>query len=109
MRRWYPFIILVIAIFILVNYLIFTGQDDDYIPKTSNPSIVYQQACVRCHGERGEGEGMLYPDLSDEVLVEDEVFRIVRKGDFLMPAFPNIPDSTLNKLAEYVVNKKFIK
>jgi mono/diheme cytochrome c family protein len=106
MRRWYPFLILIIAIFMLVNFLIFTGQDDEYIPETSDPSVVYQQACVRCHGERGEGDGMFYPDLSDEVLFEDEVFRVIRNGDFLMPAFPNIPDSTLHNLVEYVVKKR---
>ena len=107
MKRWYPFIILIIAIFFLVNFLLFTGQDDDYIPEISDPSFVYQQACVRCHGERGEGEGLLYPDLSQETLAEEEVFNIVRNGEFFMPAFPNIPDSTLNNLAEYVVNKEF--
>jgi hypothetical protein len=107
MKKWMPFIILIVAIFILVNYLLFTGQDDTYVPKTSDPSIVYQEACAECHGEKGTGKGFLYPDLVHEYLEEEAIIHIVRNGDFFMPSFPHIPDSTLKKLSSYVAQKEF--
>jgi len=96
-----------IAVFALVNFLLLTGQDNDYIPLTSDPAIVYQEVCQECHGKGGKGEGLLYPDISGSNASEREVFELVRNGALLMPAFPNIPDSTLEKLAGYVVEKKY--
>ena len=107
MRRWYPFIILMIAVFVLVNFLLLTGQENNYTPLISDPAIVYQEACQECHGKNGKGEGLLYPDISDSDASEKEVFELVRNGALLMPAFPNIPDSTLGKLARYVYQKKY--
>ena len=107
MRRWYPFIILIVAIFILINFLMFSGQDSDYTPTTSDPAVVFREVCVECHGKRGEGEGFFYPDLAKELINKEDVIEIVRNGALFMPAFPNIQDSTLRKLSEYVANKKF--
>jgi mono/diheme cytochrome c family protein len=107
MKRWLPFIILIVVIFLLVNYLLFTGQKAEYTPESSDPSIVYKEACLRCHGERGEGGGLLYPDLLIENIDEEEILDIVRNGKLFMPSFPHIPDSTLSKLATYVSDKRF--
>jgi mono/diheme cytochrome c family protein len=107
MKRWYPFIILITAVFLLVNYLIFTAKVNDYTPTTSDPAVIYREVCVECHGKGGEGEGFLYPDLAKELIDEKEVIEIVRNGALFMPAFPNIQDSTLRKLSDYVANKKF--
>jgi mono/diheme cytochrome c family protein len=97
-----------VAIFILINFLMFSGQDSDYTPTTSDPAVVFREVCVECHGKRGEGEGFLYPDLANELIDEEEVIDIVRNGALFMPAFPNIPDSTLKKLAVYIGQKKFL-
>jgi len=92
---------------VLVIFLLYTGQSEDYLPNSSDPSIVYKEACVRCHGEQGEGEGFLYPDLSLEDIDEEKVFYIVRNGELFMPSFPHIPDSTLSKLATFMSEKKY--
>ncbi len=107
MRRWYPFLILMILIFAMVIFLLMTGRDNDYTPLTSDPAIVYQEACQECHGKYGKGEGLIYPDISGGDASEKEVFELVRNGALLMPAFPNIPDSTLGKLAGYVTQNIF--
>jgi mono/diheme cytochrome c family protein len=93
---------------VLVIFLLYTGQTDKYVPETSDPSRIYKEACVGCHGEQGKGEGILYPDLSKESLSEEGVINIVRNGEFFMPSFPYIPDSTLINLADYVSGKKFL-
>ena len=107
MKRLLPFILIILTVFILVNFLLFTGQINEYRPETSDPSLVYKEACMECHGGNGEGNGLLYPDLSQELLSEEAVYNIVRNGKLFMPSFPQIPESTLNKLALYVSNKKF--
>jgi hypothetical protein len=108
MKRWLPFIIIIIFIFVLVNFLLFTGQANEYIPHSSDASVVYKEACVECHGERGNGNGLLYPDLTRVLLREEGIANIVRNGELFMPSFPHIPDSTLKKLAVYVADKKFM-
>ena len=108
MRKWFPFIILITAVFLLVLFLIFTGRVNDYTPTTSDPAVLYREVCVACHGMQGEGESFLYPDLANELIDEEEVIDIVRDGALFMPAFPNIPDSTLKKLAAYIGQKKFL-
>jgi len=108
MKRWFPFILIILAVVVLVNFLLFTGQINEYKPETSDPSLVFRKACMECHGERGEGTGLLYPDLSKELLSEEGVYAIVRNGYLFMPSFPQIPDSTLKKLATYVSDKKFL-
>jgi mono/diheme cytochrome c family protein len=107
MKRWLPFTILVLGIIALMIFLIFTGQDDDYVPLSSDPAVVYKEACARCHGERGQGERFLYPDLSEEYIEIEKTVYIVRNGELFMPAFPNIPDSTLNRLAEFIAKQRY--
>lgn len=109
MKRWVPFVLLILIILVLVIFLLFTDQSNKYNPTTSDPSVVYREACVECHGERGEGNGLLYPDLTSELLREEEVINIVRNGELFMPSFPNISDSVLKNLAVYVVEKNFMK
>jgi len=109
MKRWAPFVILILIIFVLVIFLLYTGQTDEYVPLSSDPSLVYKEACVGCHGEQGEGESFLYPDLSKELISEEEVMAIVRNGKLLMPSFPHIQDSTLINLATYISGKMFKK
>ena len=107
MRRWVPFIILMLFVLIFIYFLLFTSQTSEYLPKSSDPSLVYKEACSGCHGVQGEGTGLIYPDLTEEMLTENGVMYIVKKGELFMPSFPFIPDSTLKKLASYVAEKKF--
>ena len=97
------------AVFILSFFMIFRGQSDEYVPTTSDPAVVYREACVRCHGADGKGQGPLYPDLLEAYMEKEAVLNIVRNGEMFMPAFPNIPDSTLNRLADFMSNKEFLK
>lgn len=98
---------IILAVFVLVIFLMLSGRSNNYRPETSDPALVYKEACITCHGAKGEGNGFLYPDLSEDILSEKGVFDIVRKGGLFMPSFPGIADSTLTKLAIYISNKGF--
>ena len=108
MRRWIPFIVLISFIVVLSLYMFVIDQVDTYSPKTTEPAVVYREACARCHGEKGEGSAILYPALSGQHDIPEDVLRIVRKGATFMPSFPNIPDSVLAGLAEYIAGKKYL-
>jgi len=106
MKKWFPFILLIIAISILSFFLILSKNTDDYVPTSANSAQIYHEACARCHGEDGRGTRILYPGLLEDSFSDEEVIRIVKKGRLLMPSFPQIPDSTLKNLANYVTGKK---
>jgi len=109
MKRWALFIFLISLVAILSLYLFLVDQTDMYIPDVADPAVVYGEACARCHGESGQGGGILYPGLSGNRDSPDEVQHIVRNGASFMPAFPNIPDTVLVRLAEYVARKKYLQ
>jgi len=49
----------------------------------------------------------LYPDLVDEHLNAEHVAKIITEGESMMPAFKNLKGDTLQKLVDFVVQKKF--
>ena len=107
MIKWFPFILLVLLIIILSFFLIFSEYRDDYEPTTTDSAQIYNEACARCHGEDGKGSGLLYPDLVEESFSDEDVIRILKTGKLFMPAFPQIPDSVLKNLANYMTGRKF--
>ena len=107
MKRWYPFI-LIIFLVLFFSLLLILGGEDDYKPVTSDPAIIYIEACLECHGDGRQPANLWSPDLSNEILLESEVRQIVHAGNWRMPAFPMIADSVLDSLTVYVANKRFI-
>ena len=103
MKKWIPFTVLLVIAILIIFYLIGDGESD-YTPKSSDPALVYSEACNGCHGP----EDRSGPDLAEKTLTEFKVKNIVRNGSGRMPAFPLIPDSTLDSLAIYVAGKRFI-
>ena len=109
MKRWLPFILLILtAIFFSVYFFLF-DRINLYKPQTSNPAVIYREACADCHGAKGEGSGLFYPELQGIALTAKEIKQFVRNGALLMPSFPNIPDSVLQKLSEYISDEKYLK
>ena len=90
-------------------YLLLSGQTKNYRPESSNPSVIYQEVCADCHGKQGEGSGLFYPALGEKEISRRDVIEIIRKGAFMMPAFPHIPDTTLQKLSTFIMKKEFKK
>jgi len=107
MRKWIPFAILLITALISAVYLILTGQTRSYLPQNADPAVIYQEACAECHGKQGEGSGWFYPALGETEISREEVVEIIRQGAFMMPAFPQIPDTTLLRLSAYIIKKGF--
>jgi mono/diheme cytochrome c family protein len=107
MKRWIPFAMLLVAALISAVYLVLTGQTRSYRPGNPDPAVIYQEACAECHGKQGEGRGWFYPALGEKEISREDVAEIVRDGAFMMPAFPQIPDTTLLRLSSYIWEKRF--
>ena len=102
MKKWIPFVLILGLALLLSFNLLFFGQKD-YIPASSDPSVIYREACRDCHGDSSQPADLWSPELKNEVFLFSEVRQIVREGSWRMPAFPLIPDSTLDSLVYYVV------
>jgi mono/diheme cytochrome c family protein len=107
MKKWLIFFFIILAAVVLSLYLFYFKQSETYRPDTSDPALIFAEACVSCHGEKGEGKGLFFPDSLDFNLSRRDVIEAVREGKLFMPAFPQIPDSTLNKLARYIASKGY--
>ncbi|KAA3617716.1 MAG: cytochrome c [Calditrichaeota bacterium] len=108
-RRWAPFVtLLIIACFSFI-YFILLGDNEPYFPTTDNPELIYQEACVQCHGKKGQGSGILYPSFDHSQLDIKKIERAILEGDWLMPRFENIKGDTLKNLSEYIYSKKYLK
>lgn len=106
-KRWSAFVILLlIALISLVNLVFFT--DDPYKPTTDDPDIIYYEACSDCHGDIGQGSGLLYPSL-DSLSSRTEIEKNIVKGGWLMPKFKYIHGDTLKKLVNYIYKKEYHK
>ena len=107
MKRWIPFAMLLFTALLSAVYLVLTGQTRSYRPGNPDPAVIYREACAECHGKQGEGNGWFYPPLGEKEIRREEVAEIVRNGAFMMPAFPQIPDTTLLRLSAYIREKGF--
>jgi len=105
-KKWFPFFGLVIVIVISSVYLLFSSRTSDYQPRTDDPLQIYREACAHCHGDKGQGTGLLYPAFKNNLKME-EISRAITKGSFLMPAFPNIKDDTLQVLIRFMETEAY--
>ena len=107
-KKWVPFVLLLLIMATSLVYLLLAEQDSAYFPQTDDPATIYHEACKHCHGESGEGTGLFYPDLSEENLSKDKIRKVIINGEMFMPAFKSIKGDTLEHLVEYVFDKKYI-
>ncbi len=105
-KKWLPFIILILIIIVTAFYLFLNTLKSTYVPTTDNPGQIYREACSGCHGVQGEGKG-LFPNLADQTIEAAHVREIIKSGALMMPSFEQLQGDTLNKVAEYVSQHKF--
>ncbi len=108
LTKWLPFTGLMATILVSSLYLFFGGGNGYYKPGTNDPAVIYKEACVECHGVRGEGKGLLYPAF-DKFMDEEDVAREIKEGNWRMPAFRYIRNDTLRILARFVADHGFLK
>ena len=79
-----------------------SGGTDEYLPQGTEGAVIFEEACARCHGENGVGDGPEGPRLAGGGTDPELVKQRVRVGEGRMPRFPNIRDMALENLAEHV-------
>lgn len=75
--------------------------EDRTSPVSTEGRLVFEQACAKCHGPRGEGKSGR-PRLRGRGLAPEVVRGMVVRGKRAMPRFPNIREEALSNLARYV-------
>jgi mono/diheme cytochrome c family protein len=100
-KKWLPFIFLMVVLIISMAYLFLSPDQSEYTPQSDNPAIIYREACMHCHGDQGQGSGLLYPAF-DKDLTEGHIQATITEGDLLMPAFPGIKGDTLKQLVHFI-------
>ena len=108
MKKWFPFLLLLIFISVSLAFLFLSKEDSEYTPKTDNAAIIYHEACMHCHGNKGQGSGFFYPAFEKD-LTEEEIYKKIENGALLMPAFTYIKGDTLDKLVEYIHSGSYAK
>jgi len=70
----------------------------------SGASEIYASSCKMCHGARGEGRPPLFPNIAGiaDRLADGDFLAVVKQGRGRMAALPNIPDSQIPALLNYV-------
>ncbi len=107
--KWLPFGVIMTTVIISSVYILLAEGENLYRPKTDSPAIIYREACMHCHGERGQGNGILYSSFDYSELDTEKIKLRIKEGSFMMPAFKNINNDTLQNLAIYILEKGFIK
>jgi len=107
MKRWLPFIVLIGGAIGFSLYMLLFEDVNPYMPASNDPLVVYREACAHCHGEKGEGTGLLYPALNSEELTPDRVRKSLQEGSFLMPSFPNIKGALLDSMAQVIMRASY--
>jgi len=109
LKKWLPFFLMLGVALLSSVYLILSGGDNMYIPKTRDASVIYKEACVDCHGSKGEGDGLLYPAFDYSELNLQIIKDKITNGDWRMPKFKYIKNDTLEILARFIMEKKYLK
>ncbi|QNL21182.1 c-type cytochrome [Hyphobacterium sp. CCMP332] len=86
--------------------LIENVEDDNYQIKVHGLAL-YQQHCLRCHGEQGDKMRYESPDISTTSLDKEQRWAIINNGKGMMPAFGKKLDKNEKKaLEEYLLSLK---
>ncbi len=70
-----------------------------------SPDQVFAQACSGCHGEGGEGKFGFLLSIAGTDADSGEIVAKIRNGGHVMPAFPNIDESTATAIAAYLKSR----
>lgn len=107
LKRWFPFIFMIGIALISFLYLVLFPEEK-YKPHTDDPDLIYYQACSECHGDYGQGRGVLNPALNKTNYSKKDIEDYIVAGSWRMPKFKYIHGDTLKKLVNYIHAKGFL-
>lgn len=94
------------VIYINANEMAWTGGLQQNDAGKSPGEAIYRSQCSVCHGADRSGSPPGFPSLIgiDTRLSDDQIKAIVHHGKGRMPTFPNLSDSQLDQLLEFLKN-----
>jgi quinoprotein glucose dehydrogenase len=92
------------VIYINANDVAWTGSLVESKPGGGLIASIYQAQCAVCHGPDRQGSPPAFPSLVDvgSRLGAAQIAAVIRSGRGRMPAFDNMPPTTVDKLVHYV-------
>ena len=67
-----------------------------------NGAIVYRKNCTSCHGLERQGNPPTYPQLKNISKTNEQIELILKQGQGIMPAFPQLSNRDIKALIEYL-------
>jgi mono/diheme cytochrome c family protein len=107
LKRWTPFIGLIVIVIIILIRMVLHGSVSKYESASTDPALIYKEACSGCHGLQGKGVHFYIPDLATATLMAEEVHSTILKGGLFMPSFGKLKNVQIEELSTYVMNKNF--
>jgi len=88
-----------------VSSLAFSGDELASLQADfDNGTTIYDNACVACHGETGEGVEGVGPALTNNLSL-NEIMRVIYEGTNTMPAFNVLSDQQLVDISRFVAER----
>lgn len=115
-------IVLILLFSITISCIIYSCQNASEIEFTAylnNGKDIYKVSCQNCHGEKGEGLGLLAPPLTDTVFLKENKSKLAcfikngtkipmvihgKKYEDKMPAFEQMADIDIAQVMVYITN-----
>jgi quinoprotein glucose dehydrogenase len=67
-----------------------------------NGAIIYRKNCTSCHGLERQGSPPTYPALNDISKTDDQIAMVLKQGQGIMPAFPQLSNRDIKDLISYL-------
>jgi mono/diheme cytochrome c family protein len=82
------------------------GPSEFKAEANASAEAMFAAACVKCHGERGQGKWGFLLKIAGSAKGKDELAAVLHSGGKLMPSFPNLSQDQRLALVDYLKSQR---